>query len=137
MTVVSCGDKSDRVEEINEPRVGCAGKLGSEGDGSLASGELEELLTKEGSMEMFPLLAFFQARLFVRAWPAAVADPAPGTVPIGTPPKEFRIFPDDADIEGRVLCPFARELTAAITFCASGPSYGRKQTGVSDVGEMN
>jgi len=91
--------------------------LGSDGDGSLASGELEEALTKEGSMEMFPLLAFFQARLFVRAWPpAAVTDPTPDTAPMGTPPREFKIFPEDPETEGRALCPFTRELTAEITF---------------------
>lgn len=74
-------------------------------------------------MEMFPLLAFFQARLFDRAWPlAVVTELTADTAPTPIPPKGFIIFPDDPETDGRARWPVARELTAAITFWASGPS---------------
>ena len=37
-------------------------------------------------------------------------------------PIPARTFPDDAEIDARARWPVARELTAAITFWASGPS---------------
>lgn len=124
-------------DEIREPRVGWAGKLGSEGEGSRANGEDEEIwaaatglaLGKFGST----LRGFFQAllRLLVLMCPPAppLAEDEGGSEGGLTaetePPTWTRpaiTLPELAEIDARARCPLARELTAAITFCASGPS---------------
>lgn len=82
---------------------------------------------------ILPLLLFFQLRLLLRAWPPGATGAV--LVTAGTPATIVVLVV--VDMDGRTRWPLARELTAVITFCASGPSYGRKKAAVSEVGEVN
>lgn len=112
---------------MSDPSVGWFGRFGSDGDGSLAT---------PAALLLVSTLGFFHCLLLARIWPDALPD---GGILVGAEAwtRPAITFPDDAEIDGRARWPAARELTAAMTCWASGPSYGRNTTTESLVGDVN